>query len=212
MAPSLLLDPVLAVHHRWVRLPRAVRLADAIARHVGGVASFLDVGAGDGRVAALVAERVGAIRAVGVDVHPNPDALVGVERFDGRTLPFPDAAFDVALLCDVLHHCLDPRRLLGEALRVARRVVVKDHLAQGRASRLLLEVLDRVGNASQGVAVPATYFDVATWAELARDVGAEVERLEWPLRVHAPPLAWLTGDALHFLATARRRPSPGGAA
>lgn len=44
---------------------------------------------------------------------------------DGRTLPFPDAAFDAALCLEVLEHIDDPRPFLAEVRRVSpRRLLV----------------------------------------------------------------------------------------
>ncbi|RPI58788.1 MAG: methyltransferase domain-containing protein, partial [Lysobacterales bacterium] len=61
-------------------------------------------------------------------------------RFDGRTIPFADGEFDVALLCDVLHHAPeDAAQLLAEAARVARHVLVKDHFTREAFARLATE-------------------------------------------------------------------------
>jgi hypothetical protein len=49
-----------------------------------------------------------------------------------RSIPHGDGEFDVALLCDVLYDSpQDAARLLGEAGRVARHVLVKDHFEHG---------------------------------------------------------------------------------
>ena len=70
-----------------------------------------------------------------IDVHRAPETQGQCDdsrwrkyrQFDGRTIPYADEEFDVALLCDVLHHAPeDAARLLAEAGRVARHVLVKD--------------------------------------------------------------------------------------
>ncbi len=61
-------------------------------------------------------------------------------QFDGRTIPFGDGEFDVALLCDVLHDAPeDAARLLAEAGRVARHVLVKDEFTREAFARLATE-------------------------------------------------------------------------
>ena len=45
---------------------------------------------------------------------------------DVHHLPFPDDAFDVALLQSILHHDDDPRDMIREAFRVARTVVIHE--------------------------------------------------------------------------------------
>jgi SAM-dependent methyltransferase len=198
---SVLLD----MHHRLVRLPRTERVARPLAELAGEAATILDVGAGDGRVGAAVAAYIGA-RAAGVDVKPNAESLVATTPFDGVNLPFDTRAFDVVLLSDVLHHSADPLALLRESLRVASScVTVKDHFAFGALSAKWLELLDRVGNAQQGVEVTARYFTPASWLELVRAAGGEVTRQLWPLEVHAAPIAAITRSALQFAARVQRK-------
>ena len=120
-------------------------LAQRVALHIEslvpqGRARCLDIGCGD---MALVQ----ALEARGsrhdktrtdwycIDVHRAPEAQGQYDdscwrkyrQFDGRTIPYADGEFDVALLCDVLHHAPeDAAQLLAEAGRVARHVLVKD--------------------------------------------------------------------------------------
>jgi SAM-dependent methyltransferase len=82
-----------------------------------------------------------------IDVHGLPvgfreDARWSKYRqFDGRRIPHADGEFDVALLCDVLHHAPeDAAELLAEAGRVAKHVLVKDHFEYGTYSRTMLRL------------------------------------------------------------------------
>lgn len=191
----------LSLHHRAVSLPRGDMVAEALTRQLGGVQSLLDVGAGDGRVGARVADLVGATEVRGVDVlvHEAPRFLVS--EFDGVALPFDDGAFDGVLLSDVLHHAEDAESLLAEALRVARRVVaIKDHFCFGGFSSAMLLAMDVVGNARAGVLVRGNYLTPGQWADLVRRAGGRITALEWPLRVHQPPVSWLTDSRWQFAA------------
>jgi SAM-dependent methyltransferase len=187
------------VHRKAVTAPRAKRITDAFVQLAGAAKSLLDVGAGDGAIAAEVAQRIGAERVTGVDVLVRPVTVIEVLSYDGERLPFEDESFEVVTISDVLHHCAKPNDVLRECLRVARRcVVVKDHFRFGPLSNALLLALDVVGNAEAGVLVRGTYFSPNQWIEMVRDVGGRIGALEWPMQIHATPLRYVTRDELQF--------------
>jgi SAM-dependent methyltransferase len=89
----------------------------------------LEVGCGQGGMAALWAERGAQVTAVDL----NPDAIGATrERFaqrglpgeirqvDARELPFDDATFDYAYSWGVLHHSPDLARSVGQLMRVLK--------------------------------------------------------------------------------------------
>lgn len=193
------------IHRVAVQAPRTERLGGALASLVGHAKSLLDVGCGSGELSRFVASRAGASRVQGVDVLVQPHPHIPVTRYDGRTLPFPDASFEVVLLSDVLHHAEAPEALLREALRVAAQaVVVKDHFAFGPVSSKLLLAMDLAANGFYGIASPGTYLEPPDWVALFEQVGATLERLEWPLHVHAPLLRLIAPSELQFAARLRR--------
>jgi ubiquinone/menaquinone biosynthesis C-methylase UbiE len=89
----------------------------------------------------LAVDRRPEILEAAVAREPGLAAVAGLTLrvADGRALPFPDDAFDVAHASLVLHH-LEPDEaltMLGEMARVARRGVVLNDLARGRVRWLL---------------------------------------------------------------------------
>lgn len=126
----------------WLGGHRALRLHLRYLRDGGG-ARVLDVGAGNGSTLLDLRGRApdagGPRTLVGAEVHPDTVRIarartrgigdVHVVRADGARLPFPTAAFDVAVSVLTLHHFDDDgvRTVLREMGRVARdRVVVND--------------------------------------------------------------------------------------
>jgi SAM-dependent methyltransferase len=189
------------MHRLGVQAPRTRRLAPVLADLVGPARSLLDVGAGDGEVARSVAEVVGARQVEGVDVLVQPNGHVPTRSYDGERLPFEDGAFDVVLLSDVLHHAASPESVLVEALRVAAgAVVIKDHFAFGPVSRAMLLAMDLSANGFYDIGVRGTYLEPGAWHDLVRRASARVEKLVWPLHVHALPLRLLTRSELQFAA------------
>ena len=88
------------------------RVAEILPR----VGRVLDVGAGTGHSAALLAPR----ESVAVDI--DPVALEGQHRqtvvADMRALPFPDASFTSVVAVQSIEHVPDPERALAEIARV----------------------------------------------------------------------------------------------
>lgn len=189
------------LHERFVFRRRVRVLGELVAELVPPDASVLDVGCGDGSIARAVARQRPDVAVRGLDVLVRPDAAIPVEPFDGVTIPRADGSVDAVLLVDVLHHTDDPERLLGEALRVARRaVVIKDHTREGLLAGLTLRLMDWVGNAPHGVALPYNYWRRERWHEAFRRLGAAPAVWVDRLRLYPPPASWLFDRSLHFVA------------
>jgi ubiquinone/menaquinone biosynthesis C-methylase UbiE len=92
--------------------------------------AILEVGVGEGEVAARVAERYDGALVTGVDL-PAAD-LAGhwaarrlpASFADVRALPFRDRVFDLVLAIEVLEHVAAPDDAMREIVRVARADVV----------------------------------------------------------------------------------------
>lgn len=184
---------------------RRVRvLATAIAQRLPRDAHVLDVGCGSGDLALLVMKLRPDVRIEGIDVLVRPETAIPVTAFDGYHAPFQDGHFDAAMIVDVLHHADDPQALLAEAGRVARAVVVKDHLRDGFAAYPTLRFMDWVGNAAHGVRLPYNYLSLAEWKRIWSAIGFTVETFTTSLALYPPPFSWLFGRKLHFVAVLRR--------
>jgi SAM-dependent methyltransferase len=134
-----------------------------------GKCSVVDVGSGNGALAALIQELRPETTVLGVEtfIRPKRQVKVSVAKIDGVQLPFRARSFDVALLINVLHHAESPRRLLEEVHRVTRgRIIIKDHVANSRFQHLQLAVLDILGNAGTGAIVRGTYLTDRDWMSL----------------------------------------------
>ena len=188
-------------YHRTNPAPRTDRVSSALAAHIGRAESLLDIGCGEGRITKDLATRIGATRDNGVDVLVQPERIIDVVPYDGRTLPFEDASFEAVTLVDVLHHCEDFTAVLREAVRVAKRVVaIKDHFAFGPVSAKVLHWMDLFGNAKYSVPVRGTYFSPPQWVEMVSAAGARIDALEWPVRMHDMPWRLIGWPELQFTA------------
>ena len=152
----------------------------------------------------LVHARRPGLDLTGIDVLVREETPIPVLPFDGLTVPFDDSSFDAAMLVDVLHHAEDPERLLAEAGRVAPVVVVKDHLADRVLARPTLRFMDRVGNARHGVDLRYEYWERRRWLEAERRAGLREASITRDVPLYPPPLSWVFGSGLHFVARLER--------
>jgi ubiquinone/menaquinone biosynthesis C-methylase UbiE len=129
------------------------RAIEALAANGLPIESILDVGTGGADIpVALLADAKAAGRTLSVSAtdsrpevlaaariaRPGLETLPGLrlEVADGRALPYPDGAFDVAHASMVVHHLApeDAVAFLRELQRVARRGIVVNDLVRGRAN------------------------------------------------------------------------------
>src|SRR5258708_25779375 len=94
----------------------------------------LEVGAGDGSILKLLADKNFAPEYHAVEISEsgvghilsrNINDLLSVQIFDGYHLPFEDNSFDLIILSHVLEHVEHERLLLREIKRVARYSIIE---------------------------------------------------------------------------------------
>ena len=189
------------IHGKMVHRRRVSVLAEMLAEKLTPSQSVLDIGCGDGSIAALLRERVPGIQIQGVEIRVRPDCKIPCQTFDGFKLPFPDSNFDVCLFVDVLHHTKDVAVLLKEAYRVSRSfVLIKDHLDQNFLDHQTLKVMDWVGNSPHGVKLTYNYQSRESWQRHFEEVGLTVRSWTEDVPLYPPPIAWVAGRHLHFVA------------
>lgn len=160
---------------------------------------MLDIGCGSGEIGSDL--RAAGHQVIGVEVLLRDRCAIPVARFDGHRLPFADGAFECAVIVDVLHHTADPTAVLAEARRVTTRgVVVKDHLAETRADRFTLGVMDWVGNRQFGVGRDGAYLSAEEWDETLSAANLEIESSTSSLDLYPVPVKPLFERRLHFVA------------
>jgi len=196
----------IARSHRALVFGRRTRvLAEALAPLIPQGAGVLDIGCGDGTVAALLAERRPDVVIEGVEIAPRPSCRILCRPFDGETVPFPDRSFDVCLFVDVLHHTGDVTTLLREAARVARKfVILKDHLSESSFDHFTLRAMDWVGNRPHGVTLTYNYQSFEEWNKHFAACGLQAVQVTNNLPLYPLPFSLLFGRKLHFVAQLRK--------
>ncbi len=188
------------VHRRRVRIT-----GQLLAERIPHGARVLDVGCGDGSIASQVAQLRPDISIQGVEVMARPDCKVPCQAFDGQHLLFPDRSFDVCMMVDVLHHTQDVTVLLKEASRVSGSyILLRDHLSENSLDHFTLKVLDWFGNRPHGVTLTYNYQSRAMWDRAFAQCKLSLERWSNEVSTYLPPLDWVAGRRLHFIALLKK--------
>lgn len=164
----------------------------------------LDFGAGDGRFARHFQASGLMQEIVPVETVERARSHVRPLLYDGLVLPFADRSFDVSYSIDAFHHCADPCERIRDVLRCTNgHILIKDHTYGTAFDRLILCLLDEIGNRPFGIRSPYNYQRGWEWFDLIAAEGFVLEDLVHPAHCHPQPLAALT-DPLHFIALWRR--------
>jgi SAM-dependent methyltransferase len=203
---GLPLDAIGTLHDRLIINRRVDILSSWFARLAPSSSQILDVGCGDGLLAATLCAKRPDLNIRGVDALARENTHIPVAVFDGCHIPFDDDSFDAVLFSDVLHHTSDPALLLREAKRVARQwLLIKDHYRKGLGAVQRLRLMDWVGNARFGVALPYNYWSENQWQQAWQQIGLQPEEFVTRLRLYPGPADWIFGAQLHFVVRLRKR-------
>jgi SAM-dependent methyltransferase len=198
---SVVLSHIARVHERFVHRRRVSALAEAIRPLLPARSHVVDVGCGDGAVAALIGRQGVQLRVEGYDVLIREHTQIPVRTFDGQHLPLENSSVDFVLLIDVLHHTDDPRALMNEALRVARHgLVIKDHRLSRPGATTTLRALDWIGNRPAGVTLPYNYWSERQWRMTWSALGLRMDHYQTDLGLYPWPANWLFEKGIQFLA------------
>jgi ubiquinone/menaquinone biosynthesis C-methylase UbiE len=190
--------------HKSVYESRIRALVDVICPHLEKGDRVLDVGCGTGALGRALMDSPHCPPGVHVEglerVRRGNEAIV-VHEYDGVTMPMADASVDVVMLADVIHHEEDPLRLLSEASRVARRIViVKDHRLGAPFAQQRISLLDWAANAPYGVPCLYRYNTLPQWGEWYKKLGLSVKQEVTSMKLYPPAYNWFFGNRLQYFA------------
>ncbi|MBN1585439.1 class I SAM-dependent methyltransferase [Candidatus Uhrbacteria bacterium] len=124
---------------------RARELVGRIRPFLGRNDSILDIGSGTCNVCEILSGLGHRVTPLDVRDLSFSDSIKPV-IYDGNRIPFGDNEFDKSLLLTVLHHTPDPERVLLEAKRVSREIVMIEDIYVSRLHRRLTFLFDSLLN------------------------------------------------------------------
>jgi SAM-dependent methyltransferase len=183
---------------------RIAVLSQAIVGQLQAGDQVLDVGCGSGILGRAIMDAPNCpagVKVSGLENHKRGGEAIEVIAYDGKTIPLPDRSVDVVILADVLHHEPIPERLLGEAIRVARRMVfVKDHKVDGLLAQQRISFLDWAANIGYGVKCLYRYPTAQGWREFAGKFPVKIAREISTMDIYPPFFNFVFGKRLHYCA------------
>ncbi|MCK4588275.1 class I SAM-dependent methyltransferase [Candidatus Woesebacteria bacterium] len=124
------------------RTDNMVRL---VSRYINEKDKILDIGCGVCDVAKNLVDSgfdVAALDVKDISIHKDITPVV----YDGEKIPFENDFFDVAFLITVLHHIKEPEKLLREAKRVSKRIIIIEDIYESNFQKLLTYLMDSLIN------------------------------------------------------------------
>lgn len=190
--------------HRPVYESRLRVLSTAIVSYLQEGDDVLDIGCGFGALGRALTDHSDCPRDVkvrGAERVKRGGEAIEVEEYDGIKLPYDDNAMDVTILADVLHHDEQPDRLLAEAARVSRRlVIIKDHKVDGLLAQQRISLMDWAANSPYGVPCLYRYPTLAGWHEQQDRLGLNRVDEHTHMSLYPNPYRWLFTPRLQYLA------------
>jgi SAM-dependent methyltransferase len=195
------------LHDTCVHRRRVSVLCDHVTHLIPENANVLDVGCGDGSLSAAIMRKRPDVKIAGLDVLVRGQTHIPIEAFDGEMIPYDNRSVDVVMFVDVLHHTRDPMKLLSEATRVAgKAIVIKDHACEGVFDCVTLRLMDHVGNAHYGVALPYNFWSRRQWLEAFATLGLAVAVWKERLNLYPAGVRWIFDRSLHFITRVELKP------
>lgn len=133
---------------------------------------ILDLGSGTGHTAHSLIKK--GYRTVCVD-YSDMNIFEDTKPilYDGLRVPFGNKKFDVVLLITVLHHTPNPEKIIQEAARVGKKIIVIEDTYNNVFQKWLTYAMDSIGN-MEFVGHPHTNKDDEGWRKVFEKNNLEV--------------------------------------
>lgn len=136
---------------------------------------MLDLGCGSGIVGKEFQDFFQA-EMIGVDIQDTRVVNLPFKIIDGENLPFNDNEFDITLINYVLHHARNPKRLIEEAKRVSKKIIIYENLPEGIFANFFCQIHLITFNLFFQRRNPTKYYfkTEREWEEIFKEMGIKV--------------------------------------
>ena len=111
--------------------------------------------------------------------------------------------YDVTIVIDVLHHIGVKNKIVKEILinlkKISKILIIKDHYEHSKFDRLLLRIMDFIGNYKDNVIIPKQYFTKESFKETLSSSGFKNVKIISNLTIYSKKFLFFSKRNLHFL-------------
>jgi len=93
--------------------------------------------------------------------------------YNGNKIPFNDNEFDVALILTVLHHTSHPEKVIEEAKRVSKRIIIVEDIYTNKFRKYLIYFFDSLLNL-EFIGHPHSNKNDKQWREICEKLGLKL--------------------------------------
>lgn len=136
----------------------------------------LDLGCGSGIVAKQIEETFKS-KVKGIDITDMRVVDISLKIYNGKDLSFiPDNEFDVVLISYVLHHTEDPKNILKQVKRIAKKyIIIYEDLNEGFLGKIYCYCHGRLYDLFfLKNSIPAKFFNEKEWKDGFKDLGLKI--------------------------------------
>ena len=138
---------------------------------------ILDIGAGTCNVSEILSEKHFDVTSLDVKNLSFVDDIKPI-IYGGDKLPFNGNKFDVALILYVLHHTKNFERIILEAKRVSKRIIIIEDVYMGVIHKYLTYLLDSLLNL-EFAGHPHTNKKDGEWKKLFKKLGLKLRNTKY---------------------------------
>ena len=154
---------------------RNIAIVNELKKYFKNNERVIDIGCGNGRIS-FELKKIKNIRPFGVDNYIETNSIPFMKT-NGEKLHFRNKEFDASLLIDVLHHSNNIKEILGEASRVSRRVIIKDHFYETGFQKIRLKFIDYLCNAPFNIPTPFNFLTLKEWEQLFESLKLKIIKM-----------------------------------
>jgi ubiquinone/menaquinone biosynthesis C-methylase UbiE len=157
-------------------------IVEEIKKYLKNKEKVLDVGCGNGKLSYQI-KVARKLRITGIDSFYKTK-LIPFKKADAERMPFKNKQFDVSIFIDVLHHSRNIKKVLKEAKRVSKRIIIKDHYYETGFQKVRLKTVDFLFNFIVGYDIPLNFLTIREWKENFKSLGLNVIKMNKNFKIN----------------------------